>query len=210
MTRAEIKTALQALGYGTDTDTVQNTLIDQAYREVAGSRTWSWLEGIQTNATLAVGDNTVNALATDIDTVNDVFIELGSTYLAPLTEMDAEELLRRAHEDRTNDIPLYYAQYEGSLFVHPRPDQVYTITIHYHKVPTMPTGDSWVPPFPDTFHEVLVYGALKQMAFRQRDWSAFNVADATFRMILRQMGAADQRGEQSNTVEKWDGWSLVK
>jgi hypothetical protein len=210
VTRGDIKTMIQAAGHGTDTDSAQSQAIQEAFQEVVGRRTWTWNEAVSTTATVAIGDNSVNNMPTDIDFIDDVFLEVGADYKAPLTRMDAQELLSRAHEDRVNDIPLYYTEYEGSLLLHPRPVAAYTITIHYHKVPALPTTDAWVPPFPEAYHEVLAFGALRLMAYRQRDWQAYSVADATYRMILRDMETSDRRGEQSDSVEPWDGWTLVK
>lgn len=210
MTRAEIKTLIQAAGHGTDTDAAQNEAIRAAFNELAGMRQWSWLETVQTDATTTIGDNTVDGLDTDINTVNEVFLTLGSDAYAPLIRIDSAELLRKANEDTVNDVPIWYAEYDGGLLVHPRPNQAYTVTVHYIQVPAEPSGDAWVPPFDANFHYVLAWGALRYLSFRQRDWSAYNMATAEFRMGVREMAQADNRGSDSDRVEPWDGWSLVK
>lgn len=209
MTRADIKTLLQAAGYATDTDTAQNAAIDAAFREVAGSRNWGWLQATAT-PTLTVGSNVLTALPTDLAMPTEVRIEFGTDFIEPLKFLDYDELNDKIHKYRENDVPVQWSWYNNTIYIWPRPDKAYTVTLDYYSIPVGPTGDSWVPPFDSDFHQILAWGALRWLSFRERDWWAHMTADQEYRQLLREMESADARGSESAVVGKWAGWQRVK
>jgi hypothetical protein len=147
MIRSDIKTALQALGYGTDTDTQQNEAISSTVRRVAGMHRWPWQELHVATGALAVGASTVTSVPTDVLHLDSVRAESGTNYIEPAW-MNAQDLRSALHIDRDNGVPENWTRHAGSVLVYPRADLAYTITMDYVKIPTVPAADGTELPFP--------------------------------------------------------------
>lgn len=56
-------------------------------------------------------------------------------------------------------VPRYWYKYGETIRVFPVPDTGYTVTLRYHKKPTVLSSDADVPEIPSEFEELLVRGA---------------------------------------------------
>lgn len=211
MNLGQLRTALQTKGYGTDTATAQTAMLNSVYRRVAGLHRWPWLEVQDVSITTTVGDSDYSLAAlTTLAHIDAVRIEKGTDrpeleYLEPQDFRDLE------HVDRDNGVPLYWTYAASELRLWPAPDQAYTVTIDYIKRTTDLSADADSPLFDSQYHDVLVWGAIAEMAFRERDWSAKNFADAEYRQRLMEMERAYgvKQRQNSSRVKRSSFWDNV-
>jgi hypothetical protein len=76
-----------------------------------------------------------------------------------LTYIEFDQKHPLPSEDDSNT-PDSWTIREDQLFLYPKPDAAYTLTIRYQKKPTTLSSDSDVPEVPERFKELLVLGAL--------------------------------------------------
>lgn len=186
MTLAQLRAALQDIGFSTDTATAQNTALNSANRRVEGKRRWPWQEATAANASLAVGASTLTNLPADLLHVDTVRLENGTDYLDP-EWVRPVEIRRLLHIDRDNGTPVAWSNWNGGVYVYSRADLVYTATLDYIKDPPDLAADGDIPGMPANYHDVLVWAAAAQMAFRERDWFFFGQAKQEFRERLTEM-----------------------
>ena len=192
MTRAQLRTSIQAKGFGSDGAFIsaQNEAINAAYRRVAGEHRWPWLERLSTSLTTIAGNSSVSLTPiTDLMWVDAVRLTDGtSNYdLTPLADQD---LRSREHEDRFPDLPVWWAEVFGEIRLYPIPDKAYTVVLDYLTTPPELGADGDSPLFDTTFHDILVWGAISDLAFRERDYTGQAVADKNYDARLRSMMAA--------------------
>lgn len=188
MTRGEIKTAIQALGYGTDTDIEQNEGIKAAVRRVSGMKRWPWQEAQTTSAAIALGASVVTGLPADLLHVDALRITSGSQ-ASDLDWTDRTTIQQHIDLDVTNGTP-YEWNYSGTtLSVYPRANKVYAVDIDYVATVTLPTSDASVLPGPDTYHDLYKWLATAHMAFNERDWNAYNACNQQAVSALAELNA---------------------
>lgn len=198
-TLGEYKTSLRAKGYETDTATAQVEAINSARRRIIGKRRWSFLETTGTVVTVA-GISTVSlASLSTLQNVDSVRIEVGTDY-PEIEYLPPERLRDLAHDDRDQGTPEYWTRYGSTLRFYPTPDRVYTATVAYtiEAASLVNDGDACV--IPKTYMDVVVWGAVMEMAARERDWTQYDRAHAQFVTRLAEMeGAYLIRQRQSST-----------
>lgn len=211
MTLAQMRTAIQELGYGSDTATAQTAAINATLRRIEGYRRWPWQEVDVATGSLALGADVVTHAITDLLYVDSVRIESGTEY-RELEYIEPQELRSRQHLDRDNGTPEYWSKYEGEIRVYPQADKAYTVTIDYIKDPADLSADGDTPTLPATYHDVLVFGAASLLAMRERDWSAFQLYDAHYKERRSEMlGAVGVRQRQNAThVKKSNYWTKTR
>lgn len=187
MNVAALQTSLQAKGYGTGTAAVQIELLNSAYRTICGLHRWDWLTKQNSSITTVIGTRTYDLAAiTDLLSVDAVHLEAGTNYIEP-TYKPPLELRDLAHSDRANGVPLHWTILAQDLQLWPSPDKVYTVTIDYIMDPPDLVAAGAGPVFDPTHHDVLVWGAAKELAYRERDWSAVAYAKQFYDTQLAQM-----------------------
>lgn len=188
-TVSTLRTAIQQRGYASDTATAQTELLNSVYRRLSGMRRWPWLETGTAGLVTIVGQSAYNLLSTvpDFLHVDAVRLEIGTEYYD--LEYEREQDFRSLqHTDRTNGIPsLWTLRGRADLNLHPRPDRVYTVTVDYLKDPPDLLSDSDQPLVPATYQDILVWGAIVELAYRERDWQGVQVADANYGQRLLDM-----------------------
>src|SRR5512138_1265399 len=160
MTLAEMRTALQALGYETDTASQQTAMLNMVYRELRGERRWWWLEGLASVNTVASNGTLSTAGVADFLFPSALEIADGTDYML-MDYLDHEELRERVHTDRTPSTPRYWTWYTNAIL------------LEYDKTVTDLSADGNSPAFPSEYHDILVWGAAKYMAYRERDTTSF-------------------------------------
>jgi hypothetical protein len=94
-----------------------------------------------------------------------------------LMEMSIGEYESQYSEDTdTRDIPTHYVRYGGSIRLFPTPDDAYTLTVYYLKVLTDVASGG--PDVPQSWHEIVMYGAVWRGHHRFRDYNSANEARA--------------------------------
>lgn len=188
MTRGTLKTALQALGYSTDTDTAQNEAVAAAVRRVAGIKRWPWQESTSAAATIAVGGSALSALPANFLHPDAVRITFGSE-TSSLDWVQPQEIRQALHLDQLKGLPYWWTYYAGQVLVYPRADRLYTATLDYVSKPAAITADSDTLPGPDNYHDLYKWLAAEHLAFRERDWNAYNAARAQRAEAMGEMTA---------------------
>lgn len=175
MTLAQLQASLQAKGYGTDSAAAQIEMLNSVYRRLVGKKRWPFQEAQSTIVTVAGTTSYTVAAITDFLAPDAVRIEVGQEtpdlkYRAP------QEFRDQQHFDRAQGVPEAWTWMRGLLHVYPAPDRVYTLTVDYTKDPPDLAAAGDTPVFAATYHDVLVWGAIVEIAFRQRDWGAHQYA----------------------------------
>lgn len=215
MNRGQLRTRLQALGYGTDTATAQNEMLNAAYETVAGLRRWPWLEHDDATFATTAGVFFVSlggVFSEPLMWVDAVRLQQGTTYL-DLEYLPPQEFRSLQHVDRDQGVPQYWTEIKNELRFFPCPDRAYTLWIDYIKRPALMDDDTDTPLFDSEFHEVLVWHAAAQMGYRERDLASADFAQNQFdRQLASMMGAYGVRQRQTarevpHNRNKWRDWN---
>lgn len=218
MNLAQLRTAVQARGYGTDTVTHQNQLINSVYRRVSAMHQWPWLEVTKSFiATAGTTTYTFTSLTvTDFQHAQSLRVydpvtgeQVGSqTYLRP---QDFYE--KQADTLTASGTPEVWTVDEANaqIVLWPIPDLAYSIKFKYVKRPPELSGDSDTPLMDSEYHDILVWGAVKDLAFRERDYQSQSIATGEFMMALKEMERAYgvKNRQNSSQVRRSDHWRWI-
>lgn len=187
MTLAELRAAIQNKGYGTDTATQQTGALNSVYRRINGLRRWSYLERRTTALAATAGQASVSLVTlAPLMWVDAVRIEFGTEY-DELAYTPVQDFRDYAHADRDTGRPVRWTEAAGELHLWPKPERAYTLTIDYLTTPADLSADGDIPVFDSTYHDVLVWGAVAEMAYRQREYTAAAHATNEYRERLAEM-----------------------
>lgn len=213
MNLAQMRTRLQALGYGSDTEDAQNEALRACYQMVTGLRRWSWLERDSTILTTDIGFANVELLPVpDLMWVDAVRIEESSRYY-DLEHVQPQEFRVLEHTERDTGRPVCWTEIAGELRFWPTPDAVYTIALDYVTTPPELEDNADEPLFDDQYHNVLVWGAAVSLAYRERDHESAQFAQIQYDRHLASMLAAygvTQRQTARRVVHnthRWRDWN---
>ena len=122
-----------------------------------------------------------------------------------------QQFKERSYVDRDVGTPQYWTYSQGAYRLWPRPDKTYTVDIDYVKDPADLSADGDTPLLPATYHDLLIWGAVRDITFRERDWNGNNVATKRFEDLLARMTAAHgiRQRQDSQYVRRSDFWSTV-
>ncbi len=187
MTLAQLRTALQNKGYGTDTVAQQTAALNGVYRRINGLRRWPYLERRSTALTTTIAQSSVSLVPlASLMWVDAVRIAFGTEY-TELAHTPVQEFREYAHADRDPGCPVRWTEAAGELHLWPTPERAYTLTIDYITTPADLAADGDIPAFDSTYHDVLVWGAIVDMAFRQREYTALATAESQYNQRLSEM-----------------------
>lgn len=182
VTEANLQTTIQAKGYGTDSATAQAEAIKSAWRRVLGLRRWPFLEATAT-VTATVGSETVSlASITDLARVEAVRLTIGTEGYGDLKFVERSRLRNWLASDLDQATPDAWTLHAGAVLLYPRPERAYTVSVDYKKRPAYNAADIV---FPEDYRDVLVWGAISELTFRQRELNGY--AEAQFRDRLSEM-----------------------
>lgn len=215
MNLGQLRTSLQTRGYDTDTATQQNELLNSQYRDVCATLKWPFMEKQDTSLATTQGVVSVSlASIADLVTVDAVRLVQGTDYFN-LQALPTQDLRNLEHVDRQTGRPHYWTQHAGLIRFYPIPDGVYQITLDYiFDPPDLGTiaGDLDTPLFGATFHDVLVWGAVEELAFRHRDWISQEFAGQKRELLFKRMEQnylGKQRQSASHVRKHRKGWDVV-
>lgn len=202
MNRVEIRTAIQARGFGSDSAAVtwQNEAINSYYRRILGLRRWRWLPITASAITFTTTNEGEIALPANTQFVDD--LELTGTDEAPLDYADPAEVQKlRAQYPNETGTPEQWTEYHGTILVYPRPSRDFTARVIGALSPARLDDDADEPLIPEEYQDLLVYGPIMDLAMRQRDGNLFQMARGEYNDVLGRMIASSgvrQRGESSH------------
>lgn len=203
-TLGNIKAAAQARGYDAGTTAEQTTLVKSALRRLYGMKRWKFLE-ISSDLATTIGNGAVTFLS--IGSLN----HLDAVRLAngdALEWRPADDVRDLQLRDTTTGEPEFWSRFDGNIQLWPLPNAVYTLKIDYVYVPPLPAADGDTITWPDAYQDILVEDLCSALAYRQRDWPAFDRAVLERDKRVREMVgeyAIEQR-QTPREVGRWDGW----
>ncbi len=188
---ADIRTCIQNKGYALDTAPgVQNSMINSVYRRIIGMYRWPFLE-LADNSTIScnVGQAKYNVgVIADLLHIDAVRAEIDEEFY-DLEYADVQVFRSLEHVERTVGVPRYWTASNNELRVWPYPDRAYTLKIDYIIDPPDLVGDEDVPVIPPAYRDVLCWGAIAELTFRERDVEGYNIAKQEYLSILTDMKA---------------------
>lgn len=212
VTLGELKAIILAEG-GYDTDlTAETTLfVRDTLRRLYGMRRWSFLsqESTALSATVAnagIVDYSSFGRALMLDSVR-----MSDSVSNPwdLEPSKLEEVLDYRHLDPAVGPPMNWAKQGDRIIVYPIPDKTYNLKILWYGYTTLPSADGDSILWPEAHIAVVKYGAMMQLARRQRDMAGYERIKLDFQETLMEH-FRDEGVEQrqvSESVNGWRGWN---
>jgi hypothetical protein len=179
MTLEEIRDELRA-HCGVDStdidDSSCNIIINRAYWELLNK--YPFREAEFTAFFVTVAGQALYSTPTDLMALRLLSIEdpddQQHTPLVRMTQFDYEQQYQ--NNASMQAAPTNYLREDGSIRLYPTPDQVYTLTLKYNKILSDLSADAGVPPIPQEWHEILLFGAVVRLYLRLADYERANAA----------------------------------
>lgn len=208
---ADLRSRLQQRGYGTDTKFAQNALINSVYRRIWGMRRWWFLE-VAFDTSLVTTANTESVALSAVEDllhVDRVLLSYGSeTYPLKYVRQSEFNALKPELTPITPGTPTVWTRVAGSLYFYPTPDKAYTVLLDYVKEPPPLVSDSDVSVLPPAYEDLLVWGPIRELTFRERDDNGWALANTEYNERLGDMVRQDgleQRQTSQEVVRSDDG-----
>jgi hypothetical protein len=188
MNLSQLQAAIQAHGHDASTDAEQLQFLNDTYREVHSKGRWEFLEAQDSSMSTVVGTNIYAWPMTNFRNVDAVRLTSTDTDQNTNLEYMAKQDFRdKENIDLERSTPEYWTQIAGELHLWPYPDSVYTVVIDYIIEPPDLVNPSDIPIIPTAYHDVLVWGALRSMAYRDRDVYSFMNSSGQYESRLLRM-----------------------
>ena len=210
MNLAELIENVNDLGYQGLDDQATNAL-NRTYRRVLGLRRWDFLE-VQTTDAIVAGDTTIG-LPADFKRVDAIELVDASGNAVSFEFRPYQQFREVAKWDSEQGVPQWWTERGGTIYFWPAADGAYTATIDYIKeAPAAMSGSSDEPIVPESYHDILVYGAAAELAARERDWSAYSAFSAIPTQRLAEMVAEHGVRQRQNArhVRRSKFWSSIR
>lgn len=204
-----IRGKIQARGYGNDTPEAQDVIINSIYRRIVGMRHWEWLEADNATIVTVASTNAYSTVAAipDLLHIDAVRMHQGVERLG-LDFIDYQILRDKEHWDQVTGTPFYWSQTANEIRLYPIPDGIYTLTVDYIKDPPDLVTDADQSLIPQVYEDILAWGSIAELAYRERDFDASSFAMNQYQGRLNEMvvdfGIRQRQG--STQVAAWDGW----
>lgn len=208
MNLGQIQAAVVDRGYSIDQ--VTPSIVNAVYREVLSLARWPFLEKQSTSisTTAGVGGYPLNSIASDWLLIDAVRIEQPAIQqYNNLTYSSPQEFRDNEHVDRGLGTPYLWTAINQNLRLYPIPDGVYQVDVDYIQQPPDLAASGDVPIIPLLYHDILVWGSVAQIAYRERDWIGQNVANTEKESRLKRMSEEYLlRQRQSDSHVKRSGY----
>lgn len=212
-TAAEIMERVQAKGYGSDTETAQLAMLNQVQRRIVNSRRWAFLLS-STEKTTTTGVESVALDAEIGPTIRVDGVELTESNGSPLdTEYVEPPVIREyIHDSSATGRPRFWSRIGQNLIFYPIPDAAYKVKVYTVANPVIATKTDKVT-IPDSHTDILEWGIIEQLTFRERDWDAHNFARQMYAELFTEMlgqYGMQQRGQATHVTSSgsWDNYDV--
>ncbi len=211
-TADEVLQNVRALGYGTDTEGPQLLMLSQLQKRIVNARRWTFLLETVTKTTTA-GAETVALDATlgATQRVDAVWAKDSGSNPIQLEYVEPEVLKQYTHDNTSTGRPRYWSRFGQNLILYPIPDATYTLTVDVVKNPAKLATKSENVIIPDSHTDILVWGVIEQISFRERDWDGHNFARQMYAELFTEMLAQygmPQRQQATHVTDsgQWDNY----
>lgn len=207
MNLGQILDSQEAKGYALDTRTARLDMVNSVGRRICNLRRWPWLKVLG-----ATGPDTVRGTESyditttlaDLQYIDAVSIRSTGNVGYDLEYLENEqyrEFARITPNATTYGQPLYWTATGGTVYLYPKPDAAYGTRIDYLRGWTDLASDTDQPIIPTRYHDLLVWGTVAEMCFRERDNAGREVAlDEYDKRLLEMMH--QERMVQRQTVSR--------
>lgn len=194
--------SLQSLGYDSSPSAVLLDAVNQSYQRIVRVRRWDWLaEQYNSAGTIGAGGSNLTLALPEAVTIDAVRLTptAASGERLALTYMDPQVLKDELHAN-TGDyaVPEYWSYYDNTVWVFPAADQAYTVSLDVAGGTTYTYAAGQTTNLPPQFYDVLLWGAVVALAFRQRDYGGLAYAESQFNSrlgdMVRQHGVKGRQG----------------
>lgn len=185
-TLLELRTELMTRGYDAiDTATLDAAINSSLYR-ILGARRWDFMVA-NTEQVLPVGAESILLATATARRIDGVVLKRSTTDRWQLEYLPLEQFYQRHADEAATGEPEVWSQEGGNILIHPTATVAATLELRYHVggVKLVATTDRAL--IPSAYTQVILDGAVKRLAARQRDWNAASTAEADFQAGLKEM-----------------------
>lgn len=149
-------------------------ILNGVYRGVVSSQRWPFTEkavDYPSPTTVGTAEYPLSAIA-DLVSLDSIRIHDAAGNRHDMENLDPEEFNSRFYERAqppSVGCPRYWTQHHGQIVLFPTPDQAYTMRVNYTCQPPDLALATDTPVMPAQFHDILVWGAVNELAYRERD-----------------------------------------
>lgn len=219
-TAGEILERVQALGYGADISAPQLKTLNMLHKRVINTRRWRFLGSITKSleTTPGTGVYALDTLATTqrVDAVRLVNANGEALHLEHQPQATVRDFETMWPDSGT---PEYWVRIGKDLHLWPAPSGVYQVQVDIVNNPTSLTKAEDNVQVPDAHADILVWGTIMGITFRERDWDGHNFARQMYSELITEMIAqyamtdrqTPKRVQQSGFFDKFDvedGWLI--
>lgn len=205
-TMADYRAGVRARGYDGQSDATLNELIRDARNDILDKRRWSYTLAQNLALATVAGVDTVSlAPITDLVAIDAIRYRSGTTQY-DLDPVDLQVLRDRQTNDATTarGLPSIWARIGASVVFYPTPQAVYVLAIDYVRGGELPEDtEDYIP---DVDRELVVWSAVMNLAFRQREAWAMQYADQRCTALLRSALDRDQKTARSDSDQVQPYW----
>jgi len=189
-TAGEILERVQALGYGTDISAPQLKALNMLHKRIVNTRRWRFLGSVESSLTtsVGVGEYTVDTLA-DTKRIDAVRLRASNGDAINLEHQEQATVRDFTNLFPENGTPQYWVQIGAKLHIWPKPDKAYSILVDVVDIPTELTESGKNVQIPDSHADILVWGTIMGITFRERDWEGHNFSRQMYAELLAEMQA---------------------
>lgn len=212
-TAAQVLASVQALGYGTDTKTAQLAMLNQVQRRILNARRWTFALGAESLNTVANQEGVaVDASVGATKRIDAVRIESTSgTEQWDLNYIEAPVIRQYLHDNPAAGRPEFWSRRGQSIILYPKPDAIYKLVVDTVNNSAVLSAEGENVLIPDSHIDILVYGIIMQLTFRERDWDGHNFSRQMYAELFTEMigqYGMQQRQQATHVTDsgQWDNY----
>lgn len=217
MLASKVLESIQSLGYATDTEAQQLRMLNQVQRRVMNARRWTFALTTIAKETAANQEQVSLGALKEFQRVDAVRVDAGTTPLVEtftLQYAEPEELKEWNRKNlRNTGRPRYWTRFGTGIAFYPIPDAIYKLTLDVvSNASEITTGASEIA-IPDSHADILAYGVIMQLTFRERDWDGHNFARQMYAELFTEMLAQygmkqRQNSTHVNSSGQWENFDV--
>ena len=217
MKASEVIARIHSLGYGADTEEAQLLMLDMIQKRVANSRRWNFAMSSEAVETEAEKEQVELHPVAEIERVDAVKIEPEGTPITETSDLDFAPYNSISEWNRENlrtpGTPRYWSLRGKYIALSPIPDKVYRLVVNVITNPTPIIEGKTEIFIPDSHSDILVWGSIMDLTFRERDWEGHNFARQKYaELYLEMLAQFGVRQRQTNThvasSGQWDNYDI--